>query len=114
MFGDNFGFLGSGVAWFCACCASRVFLGLESLRRKFGVRVVSAAVWVSIVAGVVVLSVAICAGGDVVVGQVLLLVVAVFLLLVLLWLRGVLMSVLRPPVLVSFAGVLVAVLLCGM
>ena len=76
----------------------------------------SAAALVPIVAGVVVLYVAICAGGDVVtlVGQVLLLLVAVFLLLVLFWLKGVLMQVLRLLPVVSSAEVLVAVLLCGM
>ena len=75
----------------------------------------SAAALVPIVAGVVVLHVAICAGGDVVVGQVLLLLqlVGVFHLLELISLMGALMSVPGQLLVVSFEGVLAAVLWFG-
>ena len=109
-----------------ACCASRVFLGLVSLQRKFEIPVVGVAVLVPIVVDGFVLQVEIAAfgvvviGNDidvvVVVGQVLLLLrlVGVFRLLELIWLKAAQMQVLGQLLVVSSAEVLVAVLLCGM
>ena len=84
------------------------------LQRIYGVLAVDVAVWVPIVADVFVLNVEVSIGGDAVVGRVLLLVVGVFHLLVLIWLRGALMPVLGQLLVVSSTEVLVVVLLCGM
>ena len=81
---------------------------------KFEVWAVSAAALVPIVAGVVVLYVAICAGGDVVVGQVLLPPVGACRLLELIWLMGVPMRVLLPSVPASFLELLLVVGCPGM
>ena len=70
-------------------------------------------VWVSIAAAVVLLDEIFAVGGDAVVGRVLLLLVAVFRLLVLLWLREALMPVLGQLLPGSFAEVMAAVLWCG-